>query len=89
MVVLQAFAGAPVPADTVWTDGSFGGAGAGAGAAAAIQPSTRSSLTCRLCGLKLDAFSSATTHDFKLPATPGSAAYPAGSIIHIVHQLYT
>ena len=48
MVVLQAFAGAPVPADTVWTDGSFGGAGAGAGAAAAIQPSTRSFLTCRL-----------------------------------------
>ena len=51
MVVLQAFAGAPVPADTVWTDGSFGSAGAGAaaGAAAAIQPSTRSSMTCRLC----------------------------------------
>ena len=30
MMVLQAFAGAPVPADTVWTDGSFGSAGAGA-----------------------------------------------------------
>ena len=47
MVVLQAFDGAPVPADTVWTDGSFGSAGAGA--EAAIQPSTRSSMTCRLC----------------------------------------
>ena len=46
MVVLHAFAGAPVPADTGWTDGSFGGAGAGD--AAAIQPSTLSSLTCRL-----------------------------------------
>ena len=46
MVVLQpASPGLPVPAATVWTDGSFGSLGGGA---AAIQPSSGSSISCCL-----------------------------------------
>jgi len=45
LVVLQAFPGLPVPAGTVWTDGSLGPDGGGA---AAVQPSSGSFASCRL-----------------------------------------
>jgi len=47
VVVLRPHPHAPVPPDTVWTDGSLGSAGGGA---AALQPSTSTSYSCRVPG---------------------------------------